>query len=67
MLWLRRPKYWPISERPARVCLRASHIASIRGVLTFFVRRSVCKLSLGRPNTSQTARWISASRTPRVA
>ena len=30
-LWLRRPKCSLISERPARVCLRARYMASIRG------------------------------------
>ena len=40
---------------PARVCLRASHMASMRGVLTFFVRWLDCKLSSGKPKTSQTA------------
>ena len=31
VLWLRWPKYSPISEYAARVYLRANHIANARG------------------------------------
>ena len=65
VLWLRRPKKWPISLRAARVCFRASHIASIRGWLTRFPLTSDCRLAGSSPKTSQTAFSMSCSRTAR--
>ncbi len=66
VLWLRRPKKWPISLKAARVCLRASHMASIRGWLTRVDLSSACKLAGSRPKTSQTAFSMSPSRTTRL-
>ena len=66
VLWLRRPKKWPISLKAARVCLRASHMASIRGWLTRVDLSSACRLAGSRPKTSQTAFSISPNRTTRL-
>ena len=66
-MWLRLPKNWPISASPARVCLRESHIASIRGWLTALVRSPDCSDCGSSPKTSQTACCTSASLTARGA
>ena len=66
VLWLRRPKNSPISLKAARVCFRASHMASIRGWLTRRVLPSDCRSGGSRPKTLQTAFSMSPSRTTRL-